>query len=85
MKNNPSTQNFSANECEQIGRKYYLQNQTGIFSDIMCPVCKNEAVIFGIQEDGMTFFGLHEETRFNNVEILHFRCDTCEREGRFPQ
>lgn len=45
---------YTKEECERIGREYYLQNQIGNISKIKCPVpvCKDGVVIFGIQGEG---------------------------------
>ena len=77
---------YARNECEQIGKEYYFQNQTGNISEIKCPSpgCKDGVVIFGIQEEGETFYELHKDTLFEGLQILHFHCDSCNRIGRFP-
>ncbi|MCL4485047.1 MAG: hypothetical protein M1537_01705 [Nitrospirae bacterium] len=77
---------YTRNECEQIGKEYYFQNQTGNISEIKCPApgCKDGMVVFGIQEEGETFYGLHEDTLIEGLEIIHFRCDRCGRTEKYP-
>lgn len=76
---------FTKPDCGKIGMTYYEQRFTRV-EMISCPVCKEGAIIFGIQADGMTFHELHQDDEITGGKILHFHCDNdkCGREGGYP-